>query len=297
MKKIFLVLLTFTSLAAFAQRKNKTTAGVKPSMSCCVSDDEASKDYVSMKQFTKDKQFFAAHDVPAPYIFAENDGDQISFPTPDGKTSTAQLWPAAQPSANYLIVIHEYWGLNDYIKKMSQQLRNDLGNVNVIAVDLYDGKVAATSQEASQYMSAVKKERAEAIFKGLYAFEKDAERFYTIGWCFGGGWSLQASLLAGNKAGGCVMYYGMPEKNVAALKNLNCDVLGIFANKDKWINPAVVDTFKMNMKAAGKQLELHQYDADHAFANPSQTDRYDAKAADDSYYYVKEFLSKKLDKE
>lgn len=295
MKYFFLLLLACTSLSVFAQRK-KTAPLLKPALSCCVSDDD-SKDNISMKQFTKDKQFFDAHDVPAPYVFAENDGDQITFPTPDGKTSTAQLWASAQPSQNYLVVIHEYWGLNDYIKKMSQQLRNDLGNVNVIAVDLYDGKVAATAQDASKYMSAVKPERAMAIFKGLYAFEKDARQFYTIGWCFGGGWSLQASLLADNKAGGCVMYYGMPEKNVDTLKTLTCDVLGIFANKDKWINPAVVDTFKTNMKAAGKSLELHQYDADHAFANPSQTDRYDAKSADDAYYYVKEFLSKKLDKE
>jgi carboxymethylenebutenolidase len=296
MKKILFLLVAFTCVAAFGQRKKKV-AVAKSTMSCCVPNNDDSKDYVSMKQFTKDKQFFNAHDAPAPYVFAENDGDQITFPTPDGKTSTAQMWPSPQPSYNYLIVIHEYWGLNDYVKKMSQQLRNDLGNVNVIAVDLYDGKVATTSQEASKYMSAVKKERAEAIFKGLYAFEKDAANFYSIGWCFGGGWSLQASLLAGDKAGGCVMYYGMPEKNVTALKNLKCDVLGVFANNDKWINPAVVDTFKMNMKAAGKELELHQYDADHAFANPSQTDRYDAKAADDAYYYVKEFLSKKLDQE
>ena len=59
----------------------------------------------------------------------------------------------------------------------------------------------------------------------------------------------------------------------------------------------MVDTFKMNMKAAGKTLDLHQYDADHAFANPSQTDRYNEKAADDAYYYVKEFLQKHLDRE
>jgi carboxymethylenebutenolidase len=76
----------------------------------------------------------------------------------------------------------------------------------------------------------------------------------TIGWCFGGGWSLQTSLLAGKKAVACVMYYGMPEQDVNKLKTLNADVLGNFANKDQWINPKVVAKFDADMKAAGKKV-------------------------------------------
>lgn len=291
MKKIIFCLLALVSVAAYSQKK-KVVA--KPVANCCVGNDD---EETGMKKFVRDKKFLAAHDAPVPFVFADNNGNTVNFPTPDGKTSTAMIWEAPEPSRNYLIVIHEYWGLNDFVKKMSQQLRNDLGNVNVIAMDFYDGKVATTSQEAGQLMSAVTTERGSAILKGLYEYEKNAARFMTLGWCFGGGWSLQASLLAGDKAGGCVMYYGMPEKDVAKLKNLKCDVLGVFANNDKWITPAVVDSFKVNMKAAGKSLDLHQYDADHAFANPTQTDRYNEKAAADAYYYVKEFLAKKLDKE
>ncbi len=292
MKKVIFFALVLMSVAAYGQKKKVVPA--KPIASCCVPDEGEG---TGMNKFVKDKKFLAAHDTPAPFVFADNDGNSITFPTPDGKTSTAMLWPAPQTTGNYLVVIHEYWGLNDYVKKMSQQLRNDLGNVNVVAVDLYDGKVAATSEEAGKLMSSVTQERGAAILKGLYDNQKDASQFLTLGWCFGGGWSLQASLLAGDKAGGCVMYYGMPEKDVAKLKSLKCDVLGVFGNKDKWITPTVVDSFKTNMKAAGKTLDLHQYDADHAFANPSQTDRYNEKAADDAYYYVKEFLEKKLDKE
>lgn len=292
MRKVIFCVLVLVCVAAYSQKKKAVVS--KPVANCCISDEEGG---TGMNKFIKDKKFLAAHDTPAPFEFAENDGNTITFPTPDGKTSTAMLWPAPQTTSNYLVVIHEYWGLNDYVKKMSQQLRNDLGNVNVIAVDLYDGKVAATAQEAGKFMSGVTQERGSAILKGLYENQKDAAQFLTLGWCFGGGWSLQASLLAGDKAGGCVMYYGMPEKNVAKLKELKCDVLGVFANKDKWITPAVVDSFKVNMKAAGKTLDLHQYDADHAFANPSQTDRYNEKAADDAYYYVKEFLAKHLDRE
>jgi carboxymethylenebutenolidase len=293
MKKNIFCLLMLTMMAAYGQKKE--AAIVKPIANYCVSDEDAGDE---TNKFVKDKEFLSAQDTPAPpIVFAENDGNTINFPTPDGKTSTAIIWEAPEPTRNYLIVIHEEWGLNDYVKKMSQQLRNDLGNVNVIAVDLYDGKVAATAEEAGQMMRNMKQERGEAILRGLYTYEANATQFLTVGWCFGGSWSLQASILAGNKAGGCVMYYGMPEKDATKLKELQCDVLGIFANKDKWITPAVVDSFKTNMKAARKKLEVYQYDADYAFANPSQSDRYNEKATDDAYYYVKEFLAKHLDKE
>jgi dienelactone hydrolase len=101
----------------------------------------------------------------------------------------------------------------------------------------------------------------------------------SIGWCFGGGWSLQEALLGGKQTVGCVMYYGMPEKDVARLKTLNSDVLGIFASQDKWISPEVVARFKKDMAAAGKSLTVESYDADHAFANPSNPKYKKADAA------------------
>ena len=76
---------------------------------------------------------------------------------------------------------------------------------------------------------------------------------------------MQAALLAGKQAAACVIYYGMPEENVDRLKTLNCDVLDIFATKDKWINAEVTAKFENNMKAAGKKVIVRKYEADHAF--------------------------------
>ena len=85
-------------------------------------------------------------------------------------------------------------------------------------------------------MQGVKEDRAKAIIKGAIAYAGPNAHIATIGWCFGGGWSLQASLLAGKQDVACVMYYGMPEQDVNKLKTLHADVLGNFANKDNWIN-------------------------------------------------------------
>jgi len=115
----------------------------------------------------------------------------------------------------------------------------------------------------------VKTERAIAIINGALSYVGNDAKVTTIGWCFGGGWALQAALLAGKQGAGCVMYYGMPEKDVDKLKALNSDVLGVFATKDQWINKEVVTAFEKDMRAANKKLTVVNYDADHAFANPS----------------------------
>jgi carboxymethylenebutenolidase len=200
---------------------------------------------------------------------------------------------AKKPTNNWLFVIHEWWGLNDFVKHESEKIYNDLGDVNVLDLDLYDGKVAATREDAGKYMQAVKEDRAQAIIKGALAYVGPNAHIATIGWCFGGGWSLQASILAGKQDVACVMYYGMPEQDVNKLKALHADVLGNFANKDGWINPKVVATFEENMKAAGKKLEVHQYDADHGFANPSNP-IYDSAATKDAYEHTIAFLKPRL---
>jgi carboxymethylenebutenolidase len=142
-------------------------------------------------------------------------------------------------------------------------------------------------------MQAVNDDRARAIVNGAIAYAGTNAHIATIGWCFGGGWSLQTSLLAGKKAVACVMYYGMPEQDVNKLKTLNADVLGNFANKDQWINPKVVAKFDADMKAAGKKVYLHQYDADHGFANPSNP-IYNSDATKDAYANTLVFLKARL---
>lgn len=233
--------------------------------------------------------FMAAHAAPLPFRYVDDRGKMIRFSTPDGRTGGAWYLPSPGTSDNFLLVFQEWWGLNGYIKQMCARLQHDLGNITVIAPDLYDGKVATTAREAGEYMGEVTDERARAIIRGALAFAGKNARICTIGWCFGGGWSLQASLMAGTRAAGCVMYYGMPEKNVDSLKKLHCDVLGLFANRDGWITPQVVDSFAVHMKEAGKKLIVYRYDAVHAFANPSNPHHNEA-ATRDAYAHTLAFL-------
>jgi carboxymethylenebutenolidase len=191
-------------------------------------------------------------------------------------------------------VFHEWWGLNDYIKREAENLQAELGDVTVYAIDLYDGEVATTQAEAQKLMGGLKEERAKAIIQGaIDAYSTPKAKIATIGWCMGGMWSLQGTLLEGRKAAGCVMYYGMPETDVAKLKTLNCDVLGIFGLQDKFINPDVVKKFEENMKAADKKLIVHNYNAVHAFANPSNP-KYDKFSADDAHKKAMLYLKERL---
>ena len=142
-------------------------------------------------------------------------------------------------------------------------------------------------------MQSIKTERAINIIKGAYSYAGANAKVFTIGWCFGGGWSLQTAILGGNQVRGCVMFYGMPETDVNKLKTLNCDVIGFFAKKDQWITPKVVDTFNINMKTAGKKSMTYEYDAEHAFANPSNP-HYDKTATADAYSKAIPFIKERM---
>jgi carboxymethylenebutenolidase len=278
-KYLILSLLIFCGSVTFGQRK----------VICC-SKTSATQQFAML---ASDKKFVLSHPVPLKYHFQSVIGKSINYKTPDGKEASAYEFKAKKRTENYLLVIHEYWGLNDFVKKESEKIYNELGDVNIIDLDLYDGQVATTREDAAKLMQTVKEDRAKAIISGAIAYAGPHAHIATLGWCFGGGWSLQASLLAGKQAAGCVMYYGMPDQDVNRLKTLHCDVLGNFANKDQWINPKVVARFEEDMKAAGKKLYVHQYDADHAFANPSNP-IYNNAAAKDAYAHTIEFLRARL---
>lgn len=220
--------------------------------------------------FGSSAMFASAHLSPEPFTYESKTGGKIEMiQTSDTVKARIYEVKSQHPTKNYLFVIHEYWGLNDYIKERAEQLQTELGDVNVIALDLYDGNVATDPKTAGQYMGAVKEDRVRTIINAAIERAGKDAKIATIGWCFGGGWSLQTALMLGTQGAGCVMYYGMPEKNIEKLKSINCDVLGLFAKQDKWITPAVVEEFQKNMKEAKKSLTVKMYDADHAFANPS----------------------------
>lgn len=242
--------------------------------------------------FASNKEFSMMHPDPLPYIHQSEAGKMITFKTEGGPLANGYLLTAKKKTSNWIFVFQEWWGLNDHIKREAEQLYNSLGNVNILALDMYDGKVTADRGEAGKYMGEFKQDRGNAIVRGAIAYVGKDAKIGTVGWCFGGGQSLQAALVANKQAAACVMYYGMPEENVNRLKTLNCDVLNIWPTQDQWINKAVMDKFEANMKAAGKNLTIKSYDADHAFANPSNPKHHKEFTVDANQATVEFFKAK-----
>lgn len=243
--------------------------------------------------FASDPAFVSSHHTPYAFKYKEDGGKDIHFAATDGVQAHGYEFKTATPTNNYLLVIHDYLGLGDYAKSESEKYFRSLKDVNVIAIDLYDNKSTTIPDTAIKYMKAVRTERAVAIINGAIKMLGPNARIGTIGWCFGGGWSLQTALAAHNQTVACVVFYGMPETDINKLKGLHSDVLGIFANKDKWITPAVVSSFEENMKKAGKSLAVNRYDADHGFGNPSSP-AHNQGAAQDAYNKAESYLHSKF---
>lgn len=241
-----------------------------------------------------DQAFKEAHDEPKEIEF-EPKGAMTTFKTAGEKEGTAYTIPAKESEVEkYLFVIHEWWGLNDFVKREADRLYADLnGEVTIMALDLYDGNVATTRDDAEKFMNAVSEERASTIIKGAITEVGEFAEIATIGWCFGGGWSLKTSILAGEQGAGCVVYYGMPVTDAKDLAPIQSDILGIFAKQDQWITPEVANNFEDLAKATGKNIENHIFDANHAFANPS-SESYNSEAATEANTLARDFLKARL---
>jgi carboxymethylenebutenolidase len=146
-------------------------------------------------------------------------------------------------------------------------------------------------------MKAVNAERAEKILDAAHAFLHSdariaASRRGVIGWCFGGGWALQHAI-AQPDLDAAVIYYGRLVTDPKLLASIEASLLGVFADRDAGIPPASVEAFEAALHEAGKSIEIHRYDADHAFANPSGS-RYDMAAASYAWSRVRAFFTRTL---
>lgn len=294
------------SLSVFAQKskseakkgRQQTALMAEEKFSCCISGEESHEPKNADAAFmgvAASTDFGKLHEEPLPFTLENPRGNDISFSCTDGRQGKAYLIKSASPSDNYLVVIQEWWGLNDHIRKESEKYYDALGGkVNVIAVDLYDGKVAATVDSAQKYIGeALRSKRKETILQGAMDFAGSNAKIYTIGWCFGGMMSLQTAINGGDRVKGCVMYYGQPEKDDARIAMIKCDVLGIFGTQDRGIPNAVVDDFAAKMERAGKKFNLVRYDAVHAFANPSNPG-YNKEFGEDAFLKSVSFLKEKM---
>ncbi len=291
MKNLLLIFVLCLATMAWVKAQTKMACCTKPTTTDAAETTGAIAQFAAL---SKDDSFREKHENPLPFNLVGQTGKMISYKTPDGKTAKAYEIKAKKKTNDYVFVIHEWWGLNDYIKKESQRLSEEIGDANIIALDLYDGKIATTQEQAGQLMQAVSEDRARAIINGALNYVGKKADIATIGWCFGGGWSIQTAIMAGKQAEAAVIYYGMPEQNVERLKKLKAPVLGIFASQDQWITPKVVEEFKQNMDKADEKLTVKMYEADHAFANPSNP-KYKAELAQEAHKLAVDFIKKHLD--
>jgi len=245
-----------------------------------------------MSAFASDPAFQALHLSPLS-IHYQVQGEMVKYPVADGPEASAYLVKAKKKSNKWLFVYQEWWGLNEHIKKQADQFYNDLGgDVNVLALDMYDGKVTTDPKEAGQIMQGVQENRLQGIVKGGVAFAGSKAKIASVGWCFGGGWSLKSALIEGKQNVGCVMYYGMPVRDVEKLKTLNSDVLGLFAT-EQYISKEIIEDFAAKMKEAGKKLDYKIFNGVHGFANPSNP-KYDQALATEAYGMALSYIKKRI---
>lgn len=225
--------------------------------------------------------------------------ESVTYATVEGTPVTGYLARPADTSQPHpgLIVIHEWWGLNDNIEQMTERLAGE-GYV-ALAVDLL-GNVADTPEEARSLVedAAQRPEQLEDNLRQAFQYlsaEQGAPSIGSIGWCFGGSWSLRTALILPEDLDAAVIYYGgQLETDAEVLEPLTMPILGIFGALDT--NPSVetVQAFETTLNALDKEAEIYIYDdADHAFANSSGT-RYNPEAAEAAWERTTAFLQQHL---
>jgi carboxymethylenebutenolidase len=217
---------------------------------------------------------------------ADPAGKMITFPSGTETPSAYLALPEGAGRKPAIIVIQEWWGLNDFVKGKADDFAKK-GYV-AFAPDLYRGKVTADPDVAHQLMRGMPEDRAIRDLKAAFDYlrsrdDVDTTRIASVGWCMGGGYSL-ALAFEEPKLAGTVIYYGRLVTDDARIKTLAVPLLGNFGGKDEGIPPETVRDFEGKAKAAGKAVDFKIYrDAGHGFASakdPAVFRAADAKDAD-----------------
>lgn len=193
-----------------------------------------------------------------------------------------------------VVMIHEWWGLNDNVRDMARQLAAE--GYMVLAVDLFEGNVAATPDEALSQINSLNQERAVENMNAAVSYlkERGATSLASLGWCFGGGQSLQLALAEGTALDATVIYYGNLVTDEAELAKIKWPVLGIFGAEDQSIPVDTVNAFDEALDRVGTENEIYIYPGvGHAFANPSGMG-YAPEETKDAWEKTLAFLAKNL---
>jgi carboxymethylenebutenolidase len=220
----------------------------------------------------------------------------VTYGDVDGRALTGYLATPRGGAAGgpALIVIHEWWGLNDNIRSMARRLAGE--GYTALAVDLYGGSVAETPDQAMKLVRSVDEAAANENLRAAYHYleGRGAARIGVIGWCFGGGWSLQTALLFPDSLDAAVIYYGHLVTDPEKLAGLRVPIQGHFGAEDSSIPLDQVHRFGAVLDSLGVPEHMYVYQgAGHAFANPSGT-RYVEAAADTAWTRTLAFLAEHL---
>jgi len=224
-------------------------------------------------------------------------GKQVTYKSGDETVSGMLYEPSGKGLFPAIVVIHEWWGLNDWVKDQASKL-SDQGYVT-LAIDLYRGKVATTPEEAHELMRGVPEDRATRDLLAATTYLRSLKnvkpsKVGSIGWCMGGGYSLD---LAVNdpKLAAAVINYGHLATEPDTLRKIHAPILGIFGGQDKGIPVESVNKFSEELKKLGKTVEIKIYpDAGHAFENPNNKAGYRADDAADAWNRTVKFFAAHL---
>jgi carboxymethylenebutenolidase len=221
-------------------------------------------------------------------------GEMIQFKRPDGKTCPGYLaTPKAGPGAPGFVVIQEWWGLNDQIKKTADRLAE--AGYRALVPDLYRGKVTKAADEANHLMSNLNfPDAAGEDIRGAVQYLKQSSKKVAVGgFCVGGALTLLAVLQVPElDAGAC--FYGIPPVDAASFTKIAVPLICHFANRDDWCTPAKVSELEAALKQSKSRFELYRYDAQHAFMNESRPEVYDAASAKNAWERTLAFLKTAL---
>jgi carboxymethylenebutenolidase len=226
-------------------------------------------------------------------------GKEVSYKSGDETVMGMLYTPAGSGPFPGIVVIHEWWGLNDWVKEQASKLADQ--GYAALAVDLYRSKVADNPNTAHELMRGVPEDRAARDLHAAVEYLKSQpnvrkDRIASIGWCMGGGYSLNVALAEPTLAA-AVINYGHLATDPAALHKINAAILGNFGGQDQGIPPDDVQKFEEALKKDGKKADIKIYpDAGHAFENPNNKGGYRAEDAADAWQRTVKFLNETLKK-
>jgi len=224
---------------------------------------------------------------------------EVSYKSGDDTVKGLLYTPVGKGPFPAIVVIHEWWGLNDWVKEQASKLAAQ--GYAALAIDLYRGKVADTSDMAHELSRGVPEDRALRDLHAAVEFLKSQpnirkDRIASIGWCMGGGYSLDVALQEPTLAA-TVINYGHLSTDPAAIQKIHAAILGNFGAQDKGIPPEDVKKFEETLKQAGKRSDIKIYpDAGHGFQNPTNKNGYRAADAADAWQRTVKFLNETLKK-